>query len=158
MSLLSTTRQLHGSALSTQYRGYIVPVLLFISFALTFLLQFNIIFKFPSIYTAIEHACLPAYSPHSHTQLPRTSFLIQLHHQVSLADHTESPPPAESLLGPKCHPAGSILSLIDDPTGSTSDAFPSQDQLLILRCARNHFFHTKPRSRLKACSAHMNST
>ena len=43
-----------------------------------------------------------------------------------MADHTESPPPADSLLGPKCHPAGSILSLIDDPTGSASDspAFP----------------------------------
>ena len=49
-----------------------------------------------------------------------------MRHQVSLADHTESPPPADSLLGPKCHPADSILSLIDDPTGSASDtpAFP----------------------------------
>ena len=38
------------------------------------------------------------------TQFPRTSFPIQLRHQVSLADHTKSPSPAESLLGPKCRP------------------------------------------------------
>ena len=111
---------------------------------MTFLLQSNIIFKFPSRYTAVEYASLPAYSPHSHTQFPRTSFPIQLLHQVSLADHTESPPPAKSLLGPNCHPAGSTLSLIDDPTGSASDtpAFPSRDQLLVLHCACNLFFHT----------------
>ena len=78
------------------------------------------------------------------TQFPRTSFPIQLRHQVSVADHTESPPPADSLLGPKCHPADSILSLIDDPTGSAFDtpAFPSRDQLPIQRCARKLFFHT----------------
>ena len=138
--------QLSAQVISKYYRGYTVPVPLFSSFALTFLLQFNISFQLPSRYNAIEHAYLPAYSPHSHTQFPRTSFPIQLRHQVCLTDHTESPPPADSLLSPSCHPTQAQSSMIQlaqllgiERSICTLLPFPVD---IILRCAHALFLHT----------------
>ena len=98
-----------------------------------------------------QHACLSAHSPHSHTRLPRTFLSIELRHQVSLAGHTESPPPspADSLLSPRCHLTQAQFS----PWLTTQPAQPPEiersirtlppfrvdidSSSIILRCARN---------------------
>ncbi|KIK05817.1 hypothetical protein K443DRAFT_674874 [Laccaria amethystina LaAM-08-1] len=43
-----------------------------------------------------------------------------MHHQVALADHTESPPSADSLLGPKGHP----MQALSSPCSMTQPAQP----------------------------------